>query len=234
MNKNYYIPEYKKALKSSKMKLMEPAENFIRIFKLNFFYKKKLNCLDFGVGDGRHTKFLLKNGHKVIATDISHEAIRLSKKNVKNFDRYLIFKQDNFDNISNLKKFDLIICWETIHWIGEFKKIYKLIGLFENSLKKDGSIIVTFPAEDHYLIQNNKIKNHTYKIKQDERKNALICAPKLSVLKKMFKMNNLRICQIFKYSHGRKIFDNTNNNMKSAGIRPNTMFSMYAFLLKKV
>ena len=57
--RNYYTSGYGKILKKKKIDFMEPAENFLRIYKMNFQLKKKLNCLDFGVGDGRHTKFLL-------------------------------------------------------------------------------------------------------------------------------------------------------------------------------
>ena len=60
MSKNYYTLSYKKTLLNKNKDFMEPAENFIRIFKTNFLSKKNLNCLDFGVGDGRHTKYLLK------------------------------------------------------------------------------------------------------------------------------------------------------------------------------
>ena len=235
MKKNYYTTGYKKKLLKKNIDFMEPAENFIRIFKINFLKKKNLNCLDFGVGDGRHTKFLLKKKHKVLATDISSEAINLSKKNIKNFKSYLTFKDDNYEKLLNFNKFDLIVCWETIHWLGDFGKIINLINIFKKCLNIKGKIIITFPAEDHYLINNRNplLKNNTYKIKQIERRDAIICAPKLNNLKKIFKENNLKILQIFKYSHGRIFFNKVNNDLKSIGIKKNSMFSMYAFLLEK-
>tara|TARA_B100000575_G_scaffold89589_1_gene71048 strand:- start:79 stop:792 length:714 start_codon:yes stop_codon:yes gene_type:complete len=235
MKKNYYSIGYKKTLLIKNKNFMEPAENFIRIFKMNFLNKKKLNCLDFGVGDGRHTKFLLKKKHKVLATDVSKTAISLSKKNIKKFDNYLILRNDNYEQLLRFKKFDLIVCWETIHWIGDFDKIKYLLNIFKKSLNRKGNIIVTFPAEDHYLTRksNKLVRKHTFKIKQIERKGALICAPKLNILKKIFKDNQLKILQIFKYSHGRLIFNNTKNDMKSGGLKKNSMFSMYAFLIEK-
>lgn len=235
MKKNYYTIGYKKTLLKKNINFMEPAENFIRIFKMNFLKKKNLHCLDFGVGDGRHSKFLLKKKHKVLAIDISNEAINLSKKNIKGFKNYLIIKKNNYEKLLDLIKFDLIVCWETIHWLGDFDKIKNLINIFKRCLNSRGKIIITFPAEDHYLVNNNRlIKKHTYKIKQSERRDALICAPKLNNLKKVFKDNQLKILQIYKYSHGRIIFNNVKNDMKSSGIKKNLMFSMYAFLLKKL
>jgi hypothetical protein len=119
--------------------------------------------------------------------------------------------------------------------LGDFGKIINLINIFKKCLNRKGKIIITFPAEDHYLINNHNklIKTHTYKIKQIERRDAIICAPKLNNLKKIFKENNLKILQIFKYSHGRIFFNKINNDMKSGGIKKNSMFSMYAFLLEK-
>jgi len=235
MKKNYYTDSYKKILIKKNIDFMEPAENFIRIFKMNFLKKKNLHCLDFGVGDGRHTKFLLKKKYKVLATDISGEAINLSKKNIKNFKNYLIFKDANYEKLLSFNRFDLIVCWETIHWLGDFGKIINLINIFKKCLNRNGKVIITFPAEDHYLINNHNqlLKTNTYKIKQIERRDAIICAPKLNNLKKMFKENNLKILQIFRYSHGRIFFNKINNEMKSSGIKKNSMFSMYAFLLEK-
>ena len=235
MKKNHYTTAYKKSLLKKNIDFMEPAENFIRIFKMNFLKKKNLHCLDFGVGDGRHTKFLLKKKHKVLATDISYEAINLSKKNIKGFKNYLIFNNDNYEKLLSFNRFDLIVCWETIHWLGDFDKMINLINIFKKCLNRKGKIIITFPAEDHYLINNyNQLfKTHTYKIKQIERRDAIICAPKLNILKKVFRDNQLKILQIYKYSHGRIIFNNVKNDMKSGGIKTKSMFSMYAFLLEK-
>lgn len=40
MKKNYYTTGYKKNLLKKNIDFMEPAENFIRIFKMNFLKKK--------------------------------------------------------------------------------------------------------------------------------------------------------------------------------------------------
>jgi len=235
MKKNYYTSGYKKRLINNDNDFMEPAENFIRIFKMNFLKKDKLKCLDFGVGDGRHTKFLLERKHNVLATDVSDEAIKLSKKNIKKFSNYLIIERDNFKKLLDYKFFDLIICWETIHWIGDIDKINFLIKIFEQICVKKGNVIITFPSEDDYYVKNSKyLGDHKFKIKLSERKNAVICAPKINVLKKIFENNKFRILQIFKYSHGRVVFNKlkVENDMKGSDIKNNLM-SVYAFVLQK-
>ena len=78
--KNYYTYGYGKKLKEKKIDFMEPAENFLRVYKMNFQKKKNLNCLDFGVGDGRHTKFLLKKSNNVQVNRYFNRSYQTLKK----------------------------------------------------------------------------------------------------------------------------------------------------------
>ena len=227
---------YTKYLKKRKSEIdwMFPAENFIRIFKINFKNNKKLRCLDFGCGDGRHTEFLIQNGCKVLATDISTAAINLTKLRLPKFNNFYKYKslEDFKSNISkNKKKFDLIVCWETIHFLGDLNKIINLISIFKKILKKKGKIIITFPAEDHYLLKNKKIGLSSYLIKEEERKGMKITAPNLKKLKIIYKQLKLDIKSIYKYSHGRVLFNKTILSMKNSSLKK--LFSMYAFLLSK-
>jgi ubiquinone/menaquinone biosynthesis C-methylase UbiE len=150
---NTYHSDYKKIL-YKEQNYLEPAENFLRIYKQNFF-KKKLKCLDFGFGDGRHTKFLLENQNKVLATDISNNTKKILNKRLPKFKNFIILKNDYLNNINLFKnKFDLIVCWETIHWLGNYQKILKTIEMFNKILKKKSHLIITFPAKNHYLLKN--------------------------------------------------------------------------------
>lgn len=192
-----------------------------------------MRCLDFGAGDGRHTKFLLEKSHEVFATDISISAAKLTKKNIPGFKNFIIILNDDYSKLSNLKKkFDLILCWETIHWLGSFSAIQLLLKIFCKLVKKNSYIIITFPAEDHYLLKNKKLGKFTFKISNPERNMMKICAPDLKTLKNIFFNNKLQIDAIYKYSHGRSLYTKISNDMKSSSIT--NMFSMYAFLLKKI
>jgi ubiquinone/menaquinone biosynthesis C-methylase UbiE len=224
---------YGKLLKNKKIDFLEPAENFIRIFKQHLNKKKNMNCLDFGAGDGRHTRFLLERSHKVFATDISSQAMRLTKKNIPNFKNFIIFKNEEYSILYNLKKkFDLILCWETIHWLGNWNVIKEVLNIFCRLTKKNRHIIITFPAEDHYLLKNKRVGEFLFEIKNPERKKMKICAPNLKKLKNIFFNNKLKIEGIYKYSHGRSLHTKVPNGMISGSIK--NMFSMYAFLLKKI
>ena len=221
------------------MELLEPAENFVRMYKL-FIKKSKLKCFDFGIGDGRHVEFLLCRGNRVIGSDISKEALNLTKKrlskinkiNLKNLN-LIFFSNENYIDKFIFNKIDLIVCWETLHWLGDFYKIQKMIENFTNSLKKGGKIFITFPAEDHYLLNKKNIKNnYNYKINLRHRKNMIICAPPIQILKQIFSKNKLKTLGIFKYSHRRDIFTKIKNDLKSSAKNKN-LFSMYGFVLQK-
>jgi|TARA_B100001964_G_scaffold53026_1_gene60050 2-polyprenyl-3-methyl-5-hydroxy-6-metoxy-1,4-benzoquinol methylase len=226
---NVYTKGYKEILKTKKYDFMEPAESFIRIYKTHIKNNKLLNSLDFGCGDGRHTKFLLKENHKVLATDISSAAIELTKKNIPHFNNTLLFNNEDFLNKFS-QDLDLIVCWETIHWLGDYNKIVILLKNFRKMMKKNKDLIVTFPSEDHYLLKNKKIRKYSFMIKNEERRNMVICAPPLNQLKKMFFNCKFKISCIYKYSHGRKFYNKKKDKLKTISIK--NMFSMYAFLLK--
>lgn len=230
---NIYELNYKKSLKRKKINFFHPAENFLRIFRQHI-KKNKMYCLDFGAGDGRHTEFLLNEKNKVLATDITKYAKLLTKKRIRGFKNFLVFKKEEeyFDGFGS-KKFDLINCWETIHWISDFKKINRLLELFYKSLKKNGKLIITFPTEKHYVVdKNNKVSKFVYKASVTERKGMLICNPPISNIKKTFKEIGFSIEGIYRYDHGRIIKSGIQNELSSANIT-NKLFSMYAFILKK-
>ena len=239
---NIYNKGYKNELSKNKLDFTEPAENFIRIYKM-LVKKKKLSCLDFGVGDGRHFEYLIRRGHKVIGTDIFQSALNLTKKRILRFigkkrgkkitkNLYLTKNYDEFERLK-LKKKDLIVCWETIHWVGIENEITNYLSLFNQLLKKNGQLIVTFPAENHYLInKRDKIKKDIYKSSTKERKKMIFFATSLNSLLKIFKKNKFKLKAIFKYSHGRKLFGKNKDSLKSINYS-NKLFSMYAFVLNK-
>jgi methylase of polypeptide subunit release factors len=62
-----------------------------------------MRCLDFGAGDGRHTKFLLEKSHEVFATDTSIFAAKLTKKNIPGFKNFIIILNDDYSKIEKSK-----------------------------------------------------------------------------------------------------------------------------------
>lgn len=91
--------------------------------------------LDIGCGTGYHSNILKRNGHKVVASDISFEMVKKARTN-KNGDFFLVadmeklpFKDNTFDNVVSI--FGALNHAN----INKFKKA------LDNILKKDGFVV---------------------------------------------------------------------------------------------
>jgi len=126
MDKTYWNDFYKKFGKNQEI---QESSTFAKFCQENFFYNKKLTILEFGSGNGRDAKFFAKMGHKVIAVDQSHEAVKIIKESF--FDN-IIFIEDDFVKM-DFNKFDIDVFYSrfTLHSITEeeckkvIEKIYK-------------------------------------------------------------------------------------------------------------
>ena len=98
VNKNVLIPRFETE---------ELVDNTIKLVEKNF--NGKVNILDIGTGSGAIAISLKKNlDSKVVATDISKEALEVAKNNAKYNDVDISFINTNlFDNIDD--KFDVVI-----------------------------------------------------------------------------------------------------------------------------
>ena len=112
MDKQYWDEFYKKFGKS---KEIQEASTFARFCQENFFKNKTLKILELGSGNGRDAKFFARMGHKVIAVDQSHEAVKIIKEDF--FDN-ITFIEDDFTRM-NFKKFDIDVFYSrfTLHSI---------------------------------------------------------------------------------------------------------------------
>jgi len=209
-----------------------PAEDLVRVVNIHKIRPQKHGrALDFGCGDGRHVEYLNKRGFKVTATDVSQSAIKAT-----NFRMNLIGNAEvqldllepgqmlPYDNAS----FELVISWETIHWVGSKKLFLQYMNEFKRVLDKNGKIIVTMPTEFHYLKDYSIEEGDcVYRCRAEERDNTTFYSPNLTTLKHLFEdVLGLKILDIFRYDHGRS----SGGSLQSITIR--NLFSMYAFLLE--
>lgn len=112
----------------------------------NYIKKEKINILDYGCGVGTLDFLLAKEGHNVVGVDISEEAIKLAKQSSKligtekNTDFYTLEKLKS--NLNN-KKFELILCLETIEHVIDDRK---LINYLSKRLLENGILVVSTPS----------------------------------------------------------------------------------------
>lgn len=94
------------------------------------------DVLEAGCGSGSLLKVLQDSGINAEGFDISKETIKVCEENeVKNV------KVCSIINFNSDKKYDFILCFNTLHYIRDFDKSFaKLVKL----LKKDGKMIVSF------------------------------------------------------------------------------------------
>ncbi len=109
--------------------------------------RKYNKVLDIGCGQGFITKHL--PGKKIVGVDISRNAIKFAKKNIKK--RHIVFLAlDLFDLPNNLEdRFDLIIITGVIYpqYIGKSNTlVYKII----EDLLLDGGVLISVHIDEWY------------------------------------------------------------------------------------
>ena len=226
-----YANYYKEVAVQDRKDYSSPAENLIRSMKLgNIVPKRGANkALDFGCGDGRHSEYLLKMGYRVLATDVSEEAVKATKLRLKPYDNNEItLMNENAKIDCQGAIFDLIVSWETMHWLGSKELFLFYLDEFKRVSKKDCNMIITMPTETHYLKNDSiEIGESQYLCKAEERKETVLYSPNLYTLKKIFADDyGFDIKQIRRYDHGRI------NNITSENTGLDNLFSMYVFTLQ--
>lgn len=224
-----YAKGYKGCVRGKNV--LEPAENFIRSVKLEKIGPKsgKSTALDFGSGDGRHTDYMLKLGYRVTATDVSMEAVRATKYRVKSSRKAdIIYMEPDAAIPSPDDTFDLIVSWETMHWLGSKEIFLYYIEEFLRTIRDNGYLVITMPTETHYLKSiSEEVGESRYLCDASERKGAILYSPNLYTLKKILRDRfGFKIVRILRYDHGRA----DDRNLKNIGL--NNLFSMYALTLK--
>lgn len=114
----------------------QKSDNKNRVFRINKFFKNKLNILDIGSGTGVFLHEMKKKGHNVIGLDLDERYRKfLLKKKIKIYN-------SNLNKFKTKKKFDLITFNKVLEHVkdplGMLKKSKKL-------LKKKGNIYVEVP-----------------------------------------------------------------------------------------
>ena len=136
-----------------------------------FKYKKKNHiALDLGCGGGNHSEFLSKEFKNVYAIDESAEAIRLTKKRIKNKKNAFVckFKEipKKFDNY-----FGMIIDRASLTH-NKISEIEETIPIIKKKLKKNGILISTFWSHNCTDIKfGKKIKDEKFSFEKFKKGN---------------------------------------------------------------
>jgi ubiquinone/menaquinone biosynthesis C-methylase UbiE len=143
------MADWESIFKKSGKVFFEPQEDMGNVVSLMKEERVK-KVLDLGCGSGRHTVMLAKEGFEVYATDISREALRLTKKWLEESKLSATIKiascYDRFPFENNF--FDAIISTQVIHH-NYHDKVKFCISEIERVLKPKGILFVSVPASKY-------------------------------------------------------------------------------------
>ena len=215
---------------------MEPAENLVRTLKILELLSNKKNgktALDIGCGDGRHVQYLDRHGFQTHATDVGKEALNLSlQRDYENNPEFHLLPLSTVanDKIKN-NFFDLIVCWETIHWFGGRSVILKQLKELKKLLQREGTVIFTLVKEDDFrLLGSTPVEDHLFQLDIKERQGCLMYMEDRDGYMDLIGEAGFTVNYLGWYSHGRS------NNYHSGELDfgDQGSFSMYVFACQAV
>ena len=111
---------------------------------------KTKDVLDFGCGTGNFTEKVINfNPKKIVAVDISEEAIKKAKNNPRLNRENIEYRVENCEDLSlNSDSFDIVYGSGILHHLNLNKSLYEL----KRILKKDGKIIFIEPMATNPII----------------------------------------------------------------------------------
>jgi tRNA (cmo5U34)-methyltransferase len=157
------MPEnrYHKLLRDGNQEILKlhPSNQVLRV-ELSFEIKKiignnwDVNILEFGIGEGDLTKYVLSNNPKITidCLDISKEMLEVAKNNLTGFiDRTKFICGDVLDYLTKTtQKYDIIISAWTIHNF-TWKEKKKVLEAIFDSLPENGKFLIMekiFPDDE--------------------------------------------------------------------------------------
>lgn len=172
MKKN--IEVYEKKYKDN-YGIQSPESHVIRIYehflKNILIDKENVKILDFGCGNGTHTKYFANKDFFTVGIDISENAIEYAKKWNKNKNNEFICINVFEEDISNYGQFDLIFANQSLYYL-QTNEIDNLMIKFEKMLKDDGIVVFTMMSINNYYYKYaTLLQNGLYKVELQGRLN---------------------------------------------------------------
>ena len=111
---------------------------------------KSVEVLDYGCGSGNFAQEVSAFGpKKIVAVDISEQAIKKAKEKIEEVNKNIDFKVDNCENLSlDSNTFDIVYGAGILHHLN----LKKSLNEINRVLKKDGTIIFIEPLATNPLI----------------------------------------------------------------------------------
>jgi SAM-dependent methyltransferase len=208
-----YETDFQLKLKGQKG-ILHPSEDLIRLVARGCIAAKDPGdvALDFGVGDGRHVRYLMSLGYDVIGTDVAPSSLEVTKRLVDGNDKFRgILLEGSPDLPIADDTVALVVAWEVMHWLGAPELFLKGMQELLRVLRPGGVILMTMPTETHYLKRYSlEIAKSTYFCQTQTRKDCIFYSPNLFTLKHIFANDlGLSIQQTLRYEYGSTCTEST-------------------------
>lgn len=121
--------------------------DYLKRYSFAAKFAKDKNVLDIACGDGFGTYLLSKKAKSVVGTDIDSNTVNLAKAKYGSNNKNLSYAASDAVKFlsENKDKFDVIVSFETIEHLSEYKKFCELAY---KALKKEGLFIVSTPNKE--------------------------------------------------------------------------------------
>ena len=141
-----------------------PSLELVRIDKKLFGDqdKSKFNVLEYAIGGGCNTEYLIQEGYNVSGVDVTDIAIKTTESRIaRNTDKKKklnLYKLDadakklNFKNNS----FDLVVAMSVLSLLGEEARIRLLLAEFKRVMKQNSKIIIDINDQNSEFSYNKK------------------------------------------------------------------------------
>lgn len=153
--------------------LMFPDENLIRILSQRYVKvpKPPAKVLDHGFGSGNNLIFFSSKGYECFGCEIAEELIKITQEKFDKFNKPVDLKLIHGDYLDyNENFFDIIVSWNTIHYLGKREKVLTIIDEFHRILKPEGVLILSTLHPDNSLLKRAVlIGNGTYEVIKESR-----------------------------------------------------------------
>lgn len=157
----------------------------------------RIDFLDLGCGNGRHSLEALRRGARVVAVDRNKTALKNISKFSNSYDKksFSAIESDMYEwMLKEDKSYDVIVCFDAVHHLGAVDKINHFLTLCMQSLNAGGYINFTILSDIKRFNASRCSKGGIWNYEQGVRfvkKTLTKCRLVRQVSKKVYVKNSL-------------------------------------------
>lgn len=216
-----YEQEYLDMVAGRRRYFVTPPDALVRAVCVEgIFAQPGSQVLDFGCGEGRNAEYLLNQGWTVAGTDVSQGAIAATDKRLGERVELKLIPPGGALPFET-GRFDLVVGWEVMHWLGDKSLFLSTIDEFHRVTKPGARLVFTLPSERHFLRYTSvETGESQFTVTATSRRGTKFYAPFRETVKALCAEHGFTMDRVMLYEYGDEKGEN------SLEYR----FSMYVFI----